>query len=191
MSKSVRDRFDDVAHASGRVGAHRAEAPGMNGWVVLLWSFVAALVLIVVGIFVALVLMGRINLFPSAEPSIAPTPEVTGVIDPTYSVLVLNATGEEGLDVDLRDTIINSGWAAESVSYGAAGSQDFADTTVYYVSEADELAAIGLADVIGGAEIVQDDFYADPNDPEQKQLVVVIGTDRSTAAPDPAETPAE
>lgn len=163
----------------------------MNGWVVLLWSFVAALVLIVVGIFAALVLMGRINLFPAAEPTVAPTPEVTGVVDPTYSVLVLNATPEEGLDVQLRETIINNGWAADLVSYGAAGSQDFADTTVYYVSEADELAAIGLADVIGGAEVVQDDFYADPNTPDQKQLVVVIGLDRSTVTPDPAETPAE
>lgn len=163
----------------------------MNGWVVLLWSFVAALILIVVGIFVALVLMGRINLFPAAEPTIAPTPEETGVIDPTYSVLVLNATGEDGLDVQMRETIVNNGWPADSVSYGTAGSQDFADTTVYYVSEADELAAIGLADVIGGAEVVQDDFYADPNDPEQKQLVIVIGTDRSTVAPESEEPPAE
>ncbi|MCE7481756.1 LytR C-terminal domain-containing protein [Microbacterium profundi] len=190
MSKSVRDRFDDVAHASGRVGAHRAEAPGMNGWVVLLWSFVAALVLIVVGIFVALVLMGRINLFPAAEPTIAPTPEVTGVVDPTYSVLVLNASGQDDLDAQMRDTIVNAGWAADMVSNAPAGSQDFADTAVYYVSEADELAAIGLADVIGGAKVVQDDFYADPNDPEQKQLVVVIGTDRSTVAPESEETPA-
>lgn len=161
----------------------------MNGWVVLLWSFVAALVLIVVGIFVALVLMGRINLFPTAEPTIAPTPEVTGVVDTTYSVLVLNATEEDGLDVDLRDTIINSGWAADMVLPGTAGSRE--DTTIYYVAEADELAAIGLADVIGGAEIVQDDFYADPNNPDQKQLVVVIGTDRSTVAPESEETPAE
>ncbi|WP_426181373.1 LytR C-terminal domain-containing protein [Microbacterium sp. TWP3-1-2b2] len=163
----------------------------MNGWAVLLWSFVAALVLIVVGIFVALVLMGRINLFPSAEPSIAPTPEVTGVVDTSYTVLVLNATGEDGLDVQMRETIVNNGWDADSVSYGPAGEQGFADTTVYYVSEADELAAIGLADVIGGAEVAQNDFYADPNDPEQKQLVIVIGADRSTAAPDDAETPSE
>jgi hypothetical protein len=163
----------------------------MNGWIVLLWSFVAAFVLIVVGIFVALVLMGRIDPFPEADPTIAPTPEVTGVVDTTYSVLVLNATDEDGLDVQMRETIINNGWAADSVSYGTAGSQDFADTTIYYVSEADELAAIGLADVIGGAEVVQDDFYADPNDPEQKQLVVVIGSDRSTVAPESEQTPAE
>lgn len=156
----------------------------MNGWVVLLWAFVSALVLIVVGIFVALVLMGRISLFPDAEPAAPPTPEVTGVVDTTYAVLVLNATPEEGLDVQVRDTLLNSGWPAESVSNGPAGSQDFADTTIYYETEADELAALGLSDVIGGAQIEQSDAYADPNNPDAKQLVIVIGLDRSSSAPE-------
>lgn len=191
MPQPSKDRFDEVSRSSGRVGAHRAEAPGMNGWVVLLWSLVAALVIIIVGIFVSLMLMGRITLFPAAEPSGQPAPDVQGVLDTSYSVLVLNATPEEDLDVQLRDTLLNNGWPAELVSYGAAGQQDFADTTVYYVAEEDQLAAIGLADVIGGAQIEQSDFYADPNDPEQKQLVVVIGLDRSSAAPESAETPAE
>lgn len=163
----------------------------MNGWIVLLWSLVAALVLIVVGIFVSLMLMGRITPFPAAEPTVAPTPEVTGVLDMTYSVLVLNATPEDGLDVQVRESIVNAGWAADAVSYGPAGSQDFAETTIYYVAAADELAAIALADVIGGAAVEQSDFYADPNDPEQKQLVVVVGLDRSSIQPEPSETPAE
>lgn len=163
----------------------------MNGWVVLLWSFVSALVLIVVGIFVALMLMGRITLFPEAEPEAPPTPEVTGVVDTTYPVLVLNATPQEGLDVQMRDTLLNAGWAAGAVSYGAAGVQDFADTTIYYETEADELAAIGLSDVIGGAQIAQSDVYADPNDPEAKQLVIVIGLDRSSDAPESTDPPVE
>ncbi|WP_228479908.1 LytR C-terminal domain-containing protein [Microbacterium abyssi] len=183
MPQPVRDRFDDIRHTSGRVGAHRAEQPGMNGWVVLLWSFVAALVLIVVGIFVALVMMGRITLFPAAEEVITPAPVQTGVVDTSYSVLVLNATPEEGLDVQLRDTLINAQWPAELINYGDAGSQNFADTTVYYVSDADQDAALGLANLIGGAQVEQSDFYADPNAPEQKQLVVIIGLDRVTAAP--------
>jgi len=191
VPQPVKDRFDEVARDSGRVGAHRAEAPGMNGWVVLLWSFVAALVLIVVGIFVALLMMGRITLFPAAEPTVAPTPEQTGVVDTSYSVLVLNATPESGLDAQVRETLINEQWPDDMISYGPAGSQDFADTTVYYVSEADELAAIGLADLIGGAQVEQSDFYANPNDPEQKQLVVVIGLDRSSIEPEPEQTPAE
>ena len=163
----------------------------MNGWVVLLWSFVAALVLIVAGIFVALVMMGRITLFPAAEEEIVPTPEPTGVVDTSYSVLVLNATTTEGLDAQMRETLINAQWPDDLISYSDAGSQDFAETTVYYVAEADELAAIGLADLIGGASVEQSDFYADPGDPEQKQLVIVIGADRVDAEPAPEETPAE
>lgn len=191
MPQPTRDLFDDVPRTSGRVGAHRAEAPGMNGWIVLLWSFVAALVLIVIGIFVALVMMGRITLFPAAEETIAPSPEPTGVVDTTYSVFILNATAEEGLDVQMRDQLINAQWPADGISYSPAGQQDFAETTVYYVSEADELAADGLADLIGGAHVEQSDFYAGLGDPEQKQLVIVIGLDRSSAQPAPEETPAE
>lgn len=163
----------------------------MNGWVVLLWALVSALVIIIVGIFVSLMLMGRITLFSAAEPSGQPVPEMQGAVDTSYSVLVLNATPEEGLDAQLRDTLLNNGWSADAVSYGAAGQQDFSETTVYYVAEADELAAIGLAEVIGGAQVEQNDFYADPNDPEQKQLVVVIGLDRSSVQPESVQTPAE
>lgn len=159
----------------------------MNGWVVLLWSFVAALVIIVVGIFVALTLMGRITLFPETGSSEAPAPEVTGVIDTSYSVLVLNATPESGLEAQVRETLLNSGWTADSVSSSPAGTQDFSQTTVYYVADDDQLAAIGLADAIGGALVEQSDYLSDPNDPEQKQLVVAIGLDRATAAETPAE----
>ncbi|WP_375082292.1 LytR C-terminal domain-containing protein [Microbacterium sp. CR_7] len=190
MSKPNRDRFDDVPRTSGRVGAHRAEAPGMNGWIVLLWSFVAALVLIIGGIFGSLVVMGRISLFPEAVPTAMPSPEETGVVDTTYSVLILNATADEGLDDQMRDTLINSGWSADVVFASDSTSQDFSTTTVYYVADEDELAAIGLAGVIGGADVQQSDFYADMNDTDQKQLTVVIGLDRSSNPPAATETPA-
>lgn len=172
------------------MGAHRAEAPGMNGWIVLLWSFVAALVLIIGGIFGSLVVMGRISLFPEAVPTATPTPEETGVVDTTYSVLILNATADEGLDDQMRDTLINTGWSADVVFASDSTSQDFSTTTVYYVADEDELAAIGLAGVIGGADVQQSDFYADMNDTDQKQLTVVIGLDRSSNPPPATETPA-
>ena len=164
----------------------------MNGWVVLLWSFVAALVLIIGGIFGSLLVMGRITLFPEAVPTAAPTPEVTGVVDTSYSVMILNATAEEGLDEQLRDELINGGWAADTVYASDSASQDFETTTVYYVADDDELAAIGLANLLGGAEVAQNDFYADLNDTGGKQLTVVIGLDRSSAgAPtESEETPA-
>ncbi len=163
----------------------------MNGWVVLLWSFVAALVLIIVGIFGSLVVMGRITLFPEAVPTAAPTPEETGVVDTTYSVMVLNATPDEGLDEQIRDQLLNSGWSADTVYASDSESKDFATTTVYYVAAEDELAAIGLAHLIGGADVQQSDFYAGQNTTDGKQLVVVIGLDRSSSASTaPSQSPA-
>jgi hypothetical protein len=159
----------------------------MNGWVVLLWSFVAALVLIIVGIFGALVVMGRITPFPEAGSSATPAPVDTGVVDTTFSVMILNATPDEGLDTQLRDDLINNGWPAEIVYASPSESSDFATTTVYYVEADDEPAAVGLAGLIGGAEVAQSDFYAGLNESGGEQLVIVIGLDRSTSAP---ETPA-
>lgn len=159
----------------------------MNGWVVLLWSFVAALVLIIAGIFGALVVMGRITPFPEAAPSSVPTPVETGVIDTAFSVMILNATPDEGLDDQMRDDLVNNGWPADIVYASDSASADFTTTTIYYVEEDDELAAIGLAGLIGGAEVEQSDFYADLNEGEGEQLVIVIGLDRTDAAP---ETPA-
>ncbi|WP_308194312.1 LytR C-terminal domain-containing protein [Microbacterium croceum] len=191
MSKPTRDRFDDVPRTSGRVGAHRAEAPGMNGWVVLLWSFVAALVLIIAGIFGSLVVMGRIDLFPESAPSAVPTPEETGVVDTAFSVMILNATPDEGLDALMRELLINNGWAADTVYASDSDSTDFATTTVYYVEDDDELAAIGLANLIGGADVQQSDVYAGLNRTDGEQLTVVIGLDRSTTAPvAPSDDPA-
>ncbi|UJP10447.1 LytR C-terminal domain-containing protein [Microbacterium sp. KUDC0406] len=190
MSKPSHDRFDDVPHATGRVGAHRAEAPGMNGWVVLLWSAAAVLVLVVLGIFGSLLAMGRISFGGDTPPSQVATaaPEETGVVDTSYAVLILNATSDGSLDGQVRDQLIKAGWDGTSISSSDASTSDFPTTTVYYVEDADEAAAIGLAGAIGGAEVQKSDVYKDLNDSGGKQLTVVIGTDRSTKAP---ETPAE
>lgn len=152
----------------------------MNGWVVLLWSFVAALVLVIVGIFGALVFMGRIPLFPDAGAR--PAPEETGIVDTSYSVMLLNATPEEGLDARLREELVAAGWPDASVYASDSASGDFAATTVYYIDPQDEQAAIGLSRVLGGAEVQQNDFYAALNETDQRQLTAVIGLDRSAAA---------
>ncbi|MFT4259206.1 LytR C-terminal domain-containing protein [Microbacterium sp.] len=151
----------------------------MNGWIVLLWSFVAALVLIIGGIFGSLVVMGRIDLFPQAVASAAPTPEETGVIDTSYSVMILNATADGSLDTQMRDIVVNNGWPADIVFASDSTSQDFETTTVFYVEDDDELAAIGLAGLIGGAAVEQSDFYVEQNTTDQKQLTVVIGIDHA------------
>ncbi|MGW8484545.1 LytR C-terminal domain-containing protein [Microbacterium sp. NPDC055903] len=191
MSKPVRDRFDDVPRTSGRVGAHRAENPGGNGWMVLLWAVVAALVLLVAGIFGTLVVMGRISLFPETQQTATPAPEETGVVDMTYSVMILNATPDDGIDDDLRQTLIDEGWDGSIVFAVDGSTDDFPETTVYYVDAADEQAALGLADLIGGALVEQSDVYAGQNTTDVAQLTVVLGVDRTTPAPDAQESSEE
>lgn len=160
----------------------------MNGWVVLLWAVVAAAILIVAGTFASLVFTGRIALFPDAAPALTPAPEETGVVDTSYGILILNGTAATGLDAQVRDAVINAGWDGNDVIAGSSATTDFSATTVYYQSDADRPAAIGLADVIGGAELIESDHYADPNDPDARQLTIVIGLDSASAAPAPAQT---
>lgn len=192
MPKSTfpRDRFDDLTSDAGRVGAHRAETPRSRGWVVFLWAVLITIVLVIVGIFGTLVASGRISL--GSEP--APTPTVVetppAVTDTSYSVVVLNGTADEGLAGNLRDQIVQAGWAGDAVQTGDSDTTDFPTTTVYYRGPEDEEAARGLANVIGGAEIAQDSFLQptdDPNTPDdesaEKRLVVVIGLDRAAGQP--------
>lgn len=182
-----RDRFDDLPDVD-RVGAHRAENPRMRGWVVLLWAALATVVLIAVGIFGTLLASGRIDLFPTPAPTVAPIPDVTPVIDLTYEVLVLNATPEQGLATQTKDLIVAAGWPSDTVLASEAGSDDFPETTVYYLLPEDEAAAAGLAGVIGGAAIEQSEAYQ-PANPESRQLTVVIGLDRTAAGSSPTPTP--
>jgi len=170
----------------------------MRGWVVLLWAVLATIVLIGVGIFGTLIASGRVVLFPTPSPTSTPIPEVTGVVDTSYSVIVLNATPEEGLATRTKDLIVAAGWAPDTVHPSDAGSTDFAQTTVYYAFPEDEAAARGLADeVLGGAEVAQSDVYQPADDPntadvdesQTKQLVVVVGLDRTADPPSPSATP--
>lgn len=160
----------------------------MRAWVVLLWAALATIVLVAVGIFGTLLASGRVVLFPTPTPTIAPAPVVTPVVDTSIPVLVLNATPESGLATQLKDVITAAGWPIDSVNAGDAGSQDFAETTVYYAFPEDEAAALGLAQVIGGAQTAQTDLYQNPENPEAKQLTVVIGLDRTAAGATPAPT---
>jgi len=184
-----RDRFDDLPSDPGRVGAHSAENPRMRAGLIFLWALIATIVLIVLGIFGTLVAGGKITLFPTPAPTITPLPVITPVIDTTYSVIVLNATPEEGLAASVRDQILAAGWSPESVVAGGAGSTDFATTTVYYALPQDEAAAAGLAEAIGGADIEQNAIYQPADDPEARQLAVVVGLDRTANPPAPTPTP--
>ena len=112
---------------------------------------------------------------------------MTVAVDTTYDVLVLNATPEQGLATQMKDVVVAAGWAEDTVLASEAGSTDFAETTIYYYLPADEAAAAGLAQTIGGAKLAQSDVYQPVDDPEAKQLTIVIGLDRT--AKQPTETP--
>ena len=170
----------------------------MRAWVVILWALVATIVLVAVGIFGSLIATGRVTLFPTPTPTPTPVETIAPVIDTSFGVLVLNATPESGLATRTKDTIVAAGWPAETVNAGEAGSTDFAQTTVYYAFPEDEAAARGLAEtVLGGAQVAQSDVYQPTDDPATadidestaKQLVVVIGLDRTSNPPDPSATP--
>ena len=183
-----RDRFDDIPSQPGRVGAHRSQNPRLWTPASLVWALFAIVILAAVGIFGSLVLSGRITPFPITSPTLSPTPVVSPVLDTSYSVVVLNATGEQGLGTATAEVIIAAGWSPETVEASTASVTDFAETTVYYALPSDEAAARGLADVIGGANVAQDDIYQLPDDPttpddesQSKQLTVVIGLDRTTS----------
>lgn len=180
------------------MGAHRAENPRMRPGVIALWALVATILLVIIGIFASLVASDRITLFPTPEPTVEPIPEVAAVVDTSFSVVVLNATGEQGLATTLKDEIVAAGWSADSVLASQASVTDFPETTVYYAFPADEAAALGLAEVIGGARVEQSDRYQPLDDPgtddldesQSAQLTVVIGLDRTAAGapePEPAE----
>ncbi|SDQ87901.1 LytR C-terminal domain-containing protein [Microbacterium sp. cf332] len=179
-----KDRFDELPADSVRVGAHRAENPRLRPAVLLFWAAAAVLVLVAVGIFGTLLVTGRIALFPTSQSS-APAAETTvdaePVIDTSYPVLILNATTERGLANSVRDTVVGAGWSSDVVDAGEAGTQDFATTTIYYLTADDEGAARGLAEVVGGAAIEMSDAYPGPTNEDGtpgKQLTIVLGADR-------------
>ena len=105
----------------------------MRGWVVLLWAAAATIVLIAVGIFGTLIASGRIELFPTPSPTLPPIPTVEPVVDTSYQVLILNATPQDGLATQLKDVVVQAGWPVDSVLPSDAGSNDFPETTVYFV----------------------------------------------------------
>ncbi|WP_246533560.1 LytR C-terminal domain-containing protein [Microbacterium flavescens] len=160
----------------------------MRGWVVLLWAALATIVLVAVGIFGTLLAAGRIELFPTPEPTTQPTVQVTPVLDTTFQVAILNATPERGLATQLKDVVVAAGWPAAQVLPSDASRDDFPETTVFYLDAEDEAAAAGLAEAIGGARIEQSEAYQ-PADPETRQLTVVIGLNSTDAGGSTTPTP--
>ncbi|MFT4051235.1 MAG: LytR C-terminal domain-containing protein [Microbacterium sp.] len=200
QTSAPKDRFDELPEDGRRLGAHRAENPGVRAGAVLLWAAVATVVLVVVGVAGTMFATGRITLFPTAaataESTVTAVPTAEPVLDTSYTVLILNATPQDGLAGEMREVVVAAGWSEDAVIDGDAGSEDFETTTVYYATADDEGAARGLAQAIGGAEVQLNDVYqiaddtstTDVDESASAQLVIVIGLDRVDGA-DASTTP--
>jgi len=181
-----RDRFDDATADADRVGVHRAENPRMRPAVILAWAAVAAVIVIAAGVIGTLAVTGRFGAPQAGPTTAAPSPDVTPVIDTSFSVLILNATGEEGQATLAKDAVVKAGWNSGAVSPGEASST-YPTTTVYYADAADHAAAVGLAQIVGATATVQDDQYQTATDANTKQLTVVLGTDLvASSSPSPS-----
>lgn len=181
-----RDRFDDASADADRVGVHRAENPRIRTGVILVWAAAAAVVVILVGVIGTLAVTGRFGAPEAGPTTAAPTASVTPVVDTSFAVLILNATGQEGQATLAKDAVVKAGWDSDAVSPGEAGST-YPTTTVYYADAADQGAAAGLAQIVGAQAIVQDDQYQSATDAKTKQLTVVLGTDLvGSSSPSPA-----
>lgn len=153
----------------------------------LIWASVAVVILVAAGIVSSLAVSGRLDVaVPMVTATARSTPTVTPVLDTSYNVLILNATGKAGLATAMKQQLVQAGWAPSSVSPGDAGSV-YPTTTVYYARPQDAAAAAGLARLIGGAALVSSRQYQPEDDPQAKQLTIVVGTDR-VATPSPAAT---
>lgn len=164
----------------------------MHGWFVLLWAAVATAVLIAVGIFAAMLAMGKISFDAAPTPTATPTATVTKpALDTSYAVFVLNGTTADGLAASTRDAIVAAGFPGAAVATADADDQSFPKTTVYFPSAADKPAAEALAALIGATQVAQSDRYHNDVVPDQKQLTVVLGLDLVKNAPTTQPTPSD
>lgn len=189
MPRFPEDSFDRLPAPTGRVGAHRGPVPRGRGWRVLAWAALATVLLVGAGIgYLAIIdnnnqftdALGGAGSSQAATEAPTPTPTVAPVTDGTKSVTVLNGTEIAGLATRVGDAAVAGGWNVGSRAN--ASTTDFATTTVYYADAANEGAALGLAQLLGGVPTELNASFPGAD------LTVVLGTDY--AGPGLAETTA-
>ncbi|MGI6877822.1 LytR C-terminal domain-containing protein [Microbacterium sp. gxy059] len=175
-----RDRFDDLPHDPDRVGAHRAPRP-RYGWVVaLLWWLLAVAVLTGAGILAFIVMSQNDVPLPVSRPTQEAPAEVEPVVDPSIPVLLFNGAGDEVTLDGMEEQLYAEGWADADV-LTAVDDRDIPATSVFYISEDQEAAARGVAQVLGIESVVLDPEFASVN---SDGVTVLVGLDRCDA---PAE----
>lgn len=201
MARFSEDSFDHLPAHRERVGAHRGPRPRGRGWIVVAWAALATALLVGGGVTYLAVINNNIQFTdafggggtgagtsaPAETPT--PTPTITPVTDGTLAVTVLNGTENVGLAGRVGQAAIDGGWNVGTMAN--ASSTDFATTTVYYEDPANEAAALGLAQLLGGVGTSQSATF------QGAALTVVLGTDYAGPGLDagaveaPADPPAD
>lgn len=177
---SGEDRFDHV-ESTGRVGAHRVTSRPRFFWQFLIAGLLGFALLTAAGIFWVRS-VGSITELPLAQESEVVEPKaVEGKLDPDATVVVFDGTEAQTVGSVVDQTIIEKKWGQVVFSTPAA-EHDIAKSTVYYAEDADESAARGLAEKLGGLPIEQTSEFSD----YEARLFLVIGADYAGPGSDDA-----
>ncbi|MFF8817328.1 LytR C-terminal domain-containing protein [Leucobacter sp. NPDC015123] len=167
------DRFDEIP-AGGRIGAHRVTAQPRVTWHFVLGGLIGAALLTTIGI-VGVTIAGSSGSLPlpsSQGPAAADT-KVKPKLTPEATVAVLDGTTAEGDMAQAVATIITDEKWGKIVLNTPAADTDIEISAVFYTDPANEPAALGLAEKLGGVSTYLNTEYAEGN----SDLVVLIGAD--------------
>lgn len=166
------DRFDRIAR-SNRVGAHRVTARPRYFWQFFIAGLFGFGLLTTAGVLWVTTTGSITDLSFNEDP----TPTVVAVqpqLDPEATVVVLDGTTVEDLHSKVAETITTNEWGV--IVFDSKGdSTDVAESAVMYRDEADEAAAAGLSEQLGGLPVYQTDSYQEYG----ARLIVVLGANYS------------
>lgn len=182
------DRFDRVEHRGrgrGRVGAHRINSRPRYVWHYLIAGLLGFALLTAVGIL-GVHLIGQSGNLPSlSDLRDTEEPEAAGVaaeLDPDATVAVLNGTETPNLAAGV-DQAISEQELGTILFSGSAAESDVQISAVFYMDDADEAAAKGLAQQLGGLSTYSTENYGE----YEARLVVLLGSDYAGPGFDEAE----
>ena len=179
MTAFEKDRFDAIPDAYPRVGVHRARPSRLSGAAPVLWSLLATVGLVAVGIVGVEAFSARFAGTGSSDSSEGAAPveaalaevPAQAVFSADETITVLNGSTTEGLATTVGDRLEESGWTVGTAA--SAVQDDVATTTVYYADPLDEGAARGVALALGIGAVERSDAFPGSS------LTVVIGNDFS------------
>lgn len=175
----VRDRFDDVPADLARVGAHRAPAR-RRGIAIFAWAALATGVLVGAGVLglsaIERGVLGAVDTSTGTSSSVAA--QAAATVDPSATVVILNATTTSGLAKNAAKTAEAADWKVASTAN--ADTTDVKLSTVYYSAESQLGAALGLAKSLGiGRAPVQTHRF---DVQSATRLTVVLGADYTASS---------